>query len=176
MNKIFEALEVPHTGVRENAMQILVELARLQYESMEFYLQKIAIATSQATNNDEQSVGTQGIEFWTTLTEEEIYREKKKLVGKNYIRNNSSDLVSLMLQNISKITIEDGDEDDDEVGVQMSSGVCLQKISLLIGSQVLPQVVTFVSSNITSADWRARYAAVLSLGIITEGPDKPSFN
>jgi hypothetical protein len=39
-----------------------------------------------------------------------------------------------MLQNISKITIEDGDEDDDEVGVQMSSGVCLQKISLLIGS------------------------------------------
>jgi len=58
----------------------------------------------------------------------------------------------------------------------MSSGVCLQKISLLIGSQVLPQVVTFVSSNITSADWRARYAAVLSLGTITEGPDKPSFN
>lgn len=53
MNKIFEALEVPQTVVRENAMQILVELARLQYESMEFYLQKIAIATSQAANNDE---------------------------------------------------------------------------------------------------------------------------
>lgn len=58
MNKIFEALEVPQTGVRENAMQILVELARLQYDCMEFYLQKIAIATSQAANNDEQSVGT----------------------------------------------------------------------------------------------------------------------
>jgi hypothetical protein len=28
MNKIFEALEVPQTVVRENAMQILVELAR----------------------------------------------------------------------------------------------------------------------------------------------------
>lgn len=81
-----------------------------------------------------------------------------------------------MLQNISKITIEDGDEDDDEVGVQLSSGVCLQKISLLIGSQVLPPVVAFVSSNITSTDWRARYAAVLSLGAIVEGPDKPSFN
>jgi hypothetical protein len=43
-----------------------------------------------------------------------------------------------MLQNISKVTIEDGDEDDDEVGVQLSSGVSLQKISLLVGSQVLP--------------------------------------
>jgi len=41
---------------------------------------------------------------------------------------------------------------------------------------VLPLVVAFVSSNITSANWRARYAAVLSLGTITEGPDKPSFN
>ena len=117
MNKIFEALEVPQTVVRENAMQILVELSRLQYESMEFYLQKIAIATSQAANNDEQTVGAQGIEFWTTLTEEEIHREKKGLICKNYIRSNSNDLVTLMLQNISKITIEDGDEDDDEVGV-----------------------------------------------------------
>lgn len=62
------------------------------------------------------------------------------------------------------------------MGVQMSSGVCLQKISLLIGSNVLPLVVTFVKNNIISEDWRARYAAVLSLGTITEGPDKPSFN
>ena len=63
--------------------------------------------------------------FWITLTEEEINREKVSKPTKNYIRNNSSDLVSLMLQNISKVTIEDGDEEDDEVGVKMSSGVCL---------------------------------------------------
>lgn len=138
MSKIFEALEVPQVTVRETAMQILVELARLQYENIEFYFQKIAIATNFAANNDEQSVGAQGIEFWTTLTEEEIYREKKGLPIKNYIRNNCNDLVNLMLQNLSKVTIEDGDEDDDEVGVQMSSGVSLQKISLLVGSQVLP--------------------------------------
>lgn len=81
-----------------------------------------------------------------------------------------------MLQNISKITIEDGDDEDDEVGVQMSSGVCLQKISQLIGSQVYPQVIAFVQANITSADWRARYAAVLALGIITDSPDKLSFS
>ncbi len=54
----------------------------------------------------------------------------------------------------------------------MSSGICLSKISQLIGSKVLPLVVTFVSSNITSQDWKARYAAVIALGTITEGPDK----
>ncbi len=41
---------------------------------------------------------------------------------------------------------------------------------------MLPLVVAFVSSNITSQDWKARYAAVISLGTITEGPDKQSFN
>lgn len=53
MAKIFEALEVPVPTVKENAMQCLVELARLQYESIEFYFQKIAIATNQAANGDE---------------------------------------------------------------------------------------------------------------------------
>ena len=30
-----------------------------------------------------------------------------------------------MLQNISKVIIDDGDDEDDELGVQMSSGICL---------------------------------------------------
>ena len=49
----------------------------MQYEHLEFYFTKIAQATYQAANNDEAQVGLQGIEFWTTLTEEEISREKK---------------------------------------------------------------------------------------------------
>jgi importin subunit beta-1 len=53
MGKIFEALEVPLSTVKENAMQCLVELARLQYDSIEFYFQKIAIATNQAANSED---------------------------------------------------------------------------------------------------------------------------
>lgn len=47
---------------------------------------------------------------------------------------------------------------------------------MLIGSQCLPPVVEFVSTNISSPDWRKRYAAIISLGTITECPDKVSFN
>lgn len=72
MSKIFEALECPSVQVREAAMQTLVEIAHLQYDSVEFYLKQIAMVTANAANNDEQSVGLQGIEFWTTLTEVEI--------------------------------------------------------------------------------------------------------
>jgi hypothetical protein len=58
----------------------------------------------------------------------------------------------------------------------MSSGCCLQKISLLIGSEVMPLVVEFVSSKIPSTDWKERYAALIALGAITEGPEKMKFN
>lgn len=33
-------------------------------------------------------------------------------------------------------------------------------------------VINFVSENIGSEDWKKRYAALLALGSITEGPDK----
>lgn len=176
MSKIFEALQIPVVEVRESAMQTLVELVQLQYEHLGLYFTQIALATYQAANNDEASVGLQGIEFWTGLTEEEISREKKSLPTKSYIRNSSSDLIGLMLQNVNKVTVEDDEEEDDETGVQQSAGVCLHRISALIGSAVLPPVVEFVKANILSQDWRQRYAAVISLGTITEGPDRDSFS
>lgn len=118
MNKIFEALEIPEVQVREAAMQTLVELCRLQYDYIELYFQKIAFVTALVANNDEAAVGLQGIEFWTNLTEVEIEREKKGHPTKQYIRNSSTDLISLMLQNIIKVTVEDDEEEDDETGVQ----------------------------------------------------------
>lgn len=53
-----------------------------------------------------------------------------------------------MLSNINKVTIEDDEEEDDETCVSRSAGVCLHKISLLLGSLVMPQVVEFVSARI----------------------------
>lgn len=81
-----------------------------------------------------------------------------------------------MLQNLNKVTVEDDEEEDDETGVQQSAGVCLHRISLLIGSKVLPAVVEFVTANILQTTWQQRYASVISLGTVTEGPDKQSFS
>lgn len=57
----------------------------------------------------------------------------------------------------------------------MSSGCCLQKISLLLQQDVMPPVVEFVGANILSTEWKARYAALIALGAITEGPEKQKF-
>ena len=118
MNKIFEALEAPADAVREAAMQTLVELAYTEYNSIEFYLAKIAQVTEKAANHDDESIGLQGIEFWTTLTEQEIYKESKGLPTKGYVRSIAASLIQLMLQNIVKIDFEDDDEEDEKTGVQ----------------------------------------------------------
>lgn len=39
----------------------------------------------------------------------------------------------------------------------------------------MPLVVEYVSKSIASADWKERYAALMALGTIIEGPDKVKF-
>ena len=66
-------------------MQTLNEIGRQEYESIEFYFTKICEVTASAAKSDEQGVGAQGIEFWTSLAEEELRRKKKGGLVKGYI-------------------------------------------------------------------------------------------
>ena len=43
---------------------------------MQYYFQKICEVTSNAAKHDDEKVGAQGIEFWTSLAEEELRRRK----------------------------------------------------------------------------------------------------
>jgi hypothetical protein len=73
------------------------------------------------------------------------------------------------------VNIEEEDDEDDELGVALSSGCCLAAIAQVIGNDIMEPVLAFVSVNISNADWKKRYAALLALGAITEGPDKIRF-
>jgi hypothetical protein len=48
-------------------------------------------------------------------------------------------------------------------------------MSLLLRNEVLAPIVAFVSSNIMHADWKNRYAALMALGAVSDGPDKQAF-
>lgn len=73
------------------------------------------------------------------------------------------------------MTLEDEDDEDDELGVALSSGCCLAAMSLVVGDYILEPVVAFVSQHLNHADWKKRYSALLALGAITEGPDRVKF-
>lgn len=71
--------------------------------------------------------------------------------------------------------IEDEDDAEEEWGVNMASGCCLVKVSLLLKNEVLGPVVHFVQANIGSQDWKQKYAALMALGAASDGPDKAAF-
>jgi len=48
-------------------------------------------------------------------------------------------------------------------------------MSLLLRNEILGPVVAFVQRNIMHADWKNRYAALMALGAVSDGPDKRAF-
>lgn len=133
--------------------------------------------TAVAARNDSGTVGAQGIEFWHQITEVELSRSEKNAHTHGYISLCKDNLIKLLLEGIANVPTDDPDDDeDDEWGVHMSSGCCLEKIALLLKSDVMPPVVQFVTENISSENWKARYAALIALGAITEGPEKTKFS
>lgn len=85
MARIFEALTVEDEDTRVIAMQTLVEVGRQEYESVQYYFTQICEATAKAAKLDTEKVGAQGIEFWTSLAEEEMSRIKRNAFVKGYI-------------------------------------------------------------------------------------------
>ena len=156
-------------------MQIFVEIAKKEYDIVEFYLQLFLEATSYCAKSDDEKIGTQAIEFWTSLAEEEYLRVKKNGHNKNYIAQVTSLLLSLLLECIQKLNIQDEDDDSDEMGVALSAGCCINAISVLVGSQIMQPIIQFVGQNIQNTDWTKRYSSLIALGSITESPDKQTF-
>lgn len=91
-------------------------------------------------------MGAIAFEYWTTLAEEEIERQKAG-TSLGYIEKCKDQLIQLALQGLTIINFEE-DEDDDEWGHALSAACCLQKLSLLLGNQVLALVLQFVAANI----------------------------
>ncbi len=107
----------------------MVEIARQEYDSVEFFYPQVCSITSEAARGEDEKVGAQGIEFWTSIAEEEHSRKKKGGLVKGYIAQSSSSLISLLLECIQRLNIEDEDEEDDQFGVYLSAGCCLVEVA-----------------------------------------------
>ena len=139
-------------------------------------MEKIWQKTSYLARSDQTEVGSQAIEFWTTIAEVELSRQEKQGQVHNYILAYKDFLLQLLLECISNVQIEDEDDAEEEWGVNLASGCCLVKVSLLLKNYVLQPVVDFVGRNITDQqDWKKRYAALIALGAVADGPEKQAF-
>jgi importin subunit beta-1 len=80
-----------------------------------------------------------------------------------------------LIECIQNVSIDDEDQEDDELGVALSAGCCLAAVAIVIGNTIMEPVIAFVSQNIMNQEWKKRYSALLALGAITEGPEKTKY-
>ena len=57
MSRLFEAFKSPDEDIRVIAMQILVEIGRQEYESVEYFFNDVCNITAEAANSADEKYG-----------------------------------------------------------------------------------------------------------------------
>eukprot|EP00761_Pharyngomonas_kirbyi_P012905 gb/GECH01012932.1/.p1 GENE.gb/GECH01012932.1/~~gb/GECH01012932.1/.p1 ORF type:complete len:852 (+),score=208.52 gb/GECH01012932.1/:1-2556(+) len=180
MTAIWEQTQASSYSVRVAAYQCFVTVAGLYYELLDEYIEHIHNITVSAVPNDEEEVGQQAVEFWSTIAEVEIDRLERlheaHSLGeqppedaqvKGYTEKALDSFVPVLLQ---ALTTQDNEEEDDEWNLSAAAGVCLEVFARVTGDAIVDKVMPFVTENIRHDDWNVRGAATLAFGSILEGP------
>ena len=123
-------------------------------------------------------VALQGIEFWSSVCEEESELQielseameegrSPTSTSKYYARGALQYLVPILLQRLCE---QKDSEDDDEWNPCKAAGVCLMLLSSCVEDEIIGHVMPFINEHIKNTDWQFRDAAVMAFGSIIEGP------
>ena len=123
-------------------------------------------------------VALQGIEFWSSVCEEESELQielteameegrSPTSTSRYYARGALQYLVPILLQRLCE---QKDCEDDDEWNPCKAAGVCLMLLSTCVEDDIIGHVMPFINEHIKSTNWQFRDAAVMAFGSIIEGP------
>jgi importin subunit beta-1 len=128
----------------------------------------------KSANDD---VALQGIEFWSSVSEEEseLAIELQEAIeegrspastSRHYARGALQYLVPILLQRLCE---QKDCEDDDDWSPCKAAGVCLMLLSSCVEDEIVQHVMPFINENIKHTNWHFRDAAVMAFGSIIEG-------
>lgn len=179
MQIICEATQSENVLIKVSALQNLVKIMNLYYEYMEAYMGQalfaITVAAMKSSNDD---VALQGIEFWSSVCEEESELQIELAeameegrtpanTSRYYARGALQYLVPIVLQRLCE---QKDTEDDDEWNPCKAAGVCLMLLASCVEDEIIAHVMPFINENIKSPNWQYRDAAVMAFGSVIEGP------
>nr|CAB3260072.1 importin subunit beta-1-like [Phallusia mammillata] len=174
-----EATQVEDTKIQVVALQCMVKIMSLYYKYMETYMGPALFAiTVGAMKSSQDEVCLQGIEFWSSVCEEEMdlsielneaaeAGRPPENISKFYAKGALQYLIPILTSILAR---QEELDDEDDWNPSKAAGVCLMLLTTLCEDDVLPLVVPFVTEHITNTDWRFRDAAVMAFGSILEGP------
>lgn len=179
-----QSTETRVSGVRVAALQCLVKIMSLYYTYMEHYMGPALFAiTMEAMKSDVDEIALQGIEFWSTVCDEEVdlaielseaaeQGRPPERTSRFYAKGALQYLCPILLVCLTKqVTGHEELDDDDEWNPCKAAGVCLMLMATCCEDDVVPHVLPFVQKHIRDQDWRYRDAAVMAFGSVLEGPD-----
>ncbi|XP_022211726.2 importin subunit beta-like [Drosophila obscura] len=157
------------------ALQCLVKIVSLYYQLMEPYMTPaLCSITLEAVKAEHDDIALQGIEFWSTVCQEEIELEIERqeatedgraptCVSMHYARGALHSLVPVLIDRLSK---QDECEDEDVSSPAKASSICLRWLTSTSANEMLALVLPFLLANITSDDWRLRNAVLITFGSV----------
>ncbi|XP_043211672.1 importin subunit beta-1-like isoform X2 [Amphibalanus amphitrite] len=175
-----EATQSSDTQIRVAALQCLVKIMTNYYQYMETYMGPALFAiTLEAMKSDVDEVALQGIEFWSSVCDEEVDLEIEaqeaadlgrppEQTSRFYAKGALQYLTPVLMERLTKQ--EDGDDEEDW-NPSKAAGVSLMLLASCVEDDIVPHVLPFVTQHIKSADWKFRDAALMAFGSILEGPD-----
>ncbi len=174
MRAICEATQAPDLKIRERAFECFTSVGELYYDKLQPYFDTLFQLSTTAIRSDDPAVGMQAIEFWTTICDQEIGIQEDLADGNEVavflkiMEQAAPSIVPLMLENMTKQ--QEDNDDDDNWNISMAAATCLEAVSRTIEDKVVDLVLPFVTQNINNANWRLKEAAVMSFGMILDGP------
>lgn len=180
MQVVCEATQCNYVPVQVAALQNLVKIMSLYYQYMEAYMGPALFAiTLAAMKSDVNEIALQGIEFWSTVCDEETdlaieaaeaeeQGRPPEQVSRFYVKGALNFLIDVLLQTLTK---QDEFDDEDDWNPCKAAGVCLSLMAGCCENAIVEPVIKFVMENLAHAEWNHRDAAIMALGSVLEGPD-----
>ena len=180
MQVVCEATQASEIQVKVAALQCLVKIMSLYYQFMEAYMGPALFAiTLEAMKSEEDEVALQGIEFWSTVCDEEVdlqleaaeaaeYGRPPESVSRFYAKGALQFIVPILMQTLTK---QEEFDDEDDWNPCKAAGVCLMLLATCCEDDIVAHVLPFVKDNIKHTDWRYRDASLMAFGAVLEGPD-----
>lgn len=175
MQALCDATQCNDVSVRVKAFECLALVAGFYYDKLHFYMSVLFQLTAGAIKSDDQLVGQQAIEFWSTICDEEMELvdalkddDHEGLVYLRIAEQAAPLLVPVILETLTK---QDADG-DDSWNIAMAGATCLQGLAQVLEDGIVDLVIPFISSSINNNEWRLKEASIMAFGCIMEGPSQ----
>ncbi|KAF0992443.1 hypothetical protein HZS_6540 [Henneguya salminicola] len=174
MQHVCESAVCRERSIRITGLQCLCKIVTLYYNHMEAYMtQALFSITFDAMKSEDDDIALQGIEFWSSLCEEEQDinlcsegDEKQLFTNKNYSLKALPYIIPSILD---RLCIDSYEEDEDTWSPHKAASVCLMLLSDVCREDISAHLLPFIGTNCRSTEPFRRDASMLALGALVDG-------